>query len=520
MGLGSAYVTGFKWALERDYERVFEMDADFSHAPTDLNRFLETAEDADLVLGSRYQNHRISVVNWDLRRLILSYGANVYTRIVTGLPISDATGGFKCFRREALQALNLDKMKSDGYCFQIETTFKIWKKGLRVKEIPIIFTDRTRGTSKMSGGIISEAFFLVLKLRLGLALMNWNGFFIPTLTVHTQHSQFPLLCIPCSIIIVAYNSCDFIPACLKSVRDACEGIDAQIIVLDNGSVEPILPEIRQFFPEVEWIDSKENLGFGKGCNLAEKRATKPYLFFINPDTVVSRDSFTKVLDFMEEHPESGTVGCRILNEDGSLQWACRRSFPTIVSAVSKTIGLAALFPKNKTLASYNMTYADPDEVTEVDAISGSFFCMRRDLYEKLGGFDEDFFMYGEDLDLCFRAKVAGCKNYYTPSTNILHFKGQSCRTRRWDSYLDFYKAMLIFVKKHKDLYFVPNFLVSFGIMFAAFVGMFSRLIPKFWKMFLDLGVVAIWAFVFLPGMETSGMRVLDIQLRLCRNRRL
>mgnify|MGYP003291485050 FL=1 len=169
MGLGSAYVTGFKWALERDFERVFEMDADFSHSPSDLTRFLETAEDADLVLGSRYLNHRISVVNWDLRRLILSYGANVYTRLATGLPISDATGGFKCFRRSALEALNLDKMKSDGYCFQIETTFKIWKKGLTVKEIPIVFADRTRGTSKMSGGIISEAFFLVLKLRLGLA---------------------------------------------------------------------------------------------------------------------------------------------------------------------------------------------------------------------------------------------------------------------------------------------------------------------------------------------------------------
>ena len=130
---------------------------------------IHLAEDADLVLGSRYKDRRISVVNWDLHRLILSYGANIYTRIVTRLPVSDATGGFKCFRREALQALNLDKMKSDGYCFQIETTFKIWKKGLRVKEIPIVFTDRTRGTSKMSGGIISEAFFLVLKLRLGLA---------------------------------------------------------------------------------------------------------------------------------------------------------------------------------------------------------------------------------------------------------------------------------------------------------------------------------------------------------------
>ena len=195
----------------------------------------------------------------------------------------------------------------------------------------------------------------------------------------------------CSVIIIAYNSCDFIPACLKSVRDACEGLDSQIIVLDNGSNEPIIPEIKNFFPEVEWIDSKENLGFGKGCNLAEKHATKPYLFFINPDTIISKNAFREMLKFMEEHPEAGTVGCRILNEDGTLQWACRRSFPTIVSAVSKTIGLAALFPKNKTLASYNMSYADPDEMIEVDAISGSFFCIRRDVYEKLNGFDEDFF---------------------------------------------------------------------------------------------------------------------------------
>ena len=284
----------------------------------------------------------------------------------------------------------------------------------------------------------------------------------------------------CSIIIIAYNSCDFIPACLKSVRDACEGIDSQIIVLDKA-----------FFPEVLWLDSKENLGFGKGCNLAEKQATKPNLFFINPDTVVSRDSFTKVLDFMQEHPESGTVGCRILNEDGSIQWACRRSFPTPVTAISKTIGLASLFPKSKLLASYNMTYADPDEMTEVDAISGSFFCIRRDLYEKLGGFDEDFFMYGEDLDLCFRTKSAGYKNYYTPSTNILHFKGQSCRTRRWGSYVDFYQAMILYVKKHKDQYRLPFFLVMTGIVFAAFVGAFSRLIPRFWKIFLDVAVIAL-----------------------------
>ena len=165
MGLGSAYVAGFRWALERDFERVFEMDADFSHNPEDLPRFLAAAEEADLVLGSRYNEKKLGVVNWDWKRLLLSYFANLYTRIVTGLPVKDATGGFKCFRRSAVESLDLSGMKSDGYCFQIETTFKIWKKGLRVKEIPIVFTDRIRGVSKMSGGIISEAFFLVLKLR-------------------------------------------------------------------------------------------------------------------------------------------------------------------------------------------------------------------------------------------------------------------------------------------------------------------------------------------------------------------
>lgn len=169
MGLGSAYVAGFRWALERDYQRIFEMDADFSHDPKDLLRFLEMAENADLVLGSRYLGGRISVVNWDWKRLLLSYGANRYTRIITGLPVSDATGGFKCFRREALELLDLSQMRSDGYCFQIETTFKLWRKQMRVREIPIIFTDRTLGNSKMSGGIISEAFFLVLRLRLGFA---------------------------------------------------------------------------------------------------------------------------------------------------------------------------------------------------------------------------------------------------------------------------------------------------------------------------------------------------------------
>jgi dolichol-phosphate mannosyltransferase len=167
-GLGSAYVSGFKYALEHEYEFIFEMDADFSHSPKYLKDFLREAEMADLVLGSRYKDGKISVVNWDWKRLLLSYCANIYARWVTGLPVSDATGGFKCFRKRALEALDLDKIGSDGYCFQIETTFKLWKKKFSIAEVPIVFTDRTIGESKMSGAIITEALFVLMKLRLGL----------------------------------------------------------------------------------------------------------------------------------------------------------------------------------------------------------------------------------------------------------------------------------------------------------------------------------------------------------------
>lgn len=292
----------------------------------------------------------------------------------------------------------------------------------------------------------------------------------------------------CSVIIIAYNSRDFIPACLASVREALQGISSEVIVLDNGSPQPLMNDVKEMFPEVIWLESKENLGFGKGCNLAAKYATKSHLFFINPDTIVSKTAFSKTLDYITQKPQAGLVGCRILNEDGTLQWACRRSFPSPLAAIFKTIGLATLFPKSRFFASYNMTYLDPDQETEVDAISGSFFCISTKLYKELGGFDESFFMYGEDLDLCFRAKKMGYKNFYFPETSILHFRGQSSKTRRFKSYLDFYNAMIIFNRKHKQ-FNIPLFLVSIGILFASLVGIFSRLIPQFWKMILDIAIV-------------------------------
>jgi dolichol-phosphate mannosyltransferase len=165
LGLGTAYVDGFRYALERNYDLVFEMDADFSHDPDSIPAFLEAVKDADLVLGSRYLNG-VTVVNWPLSRLILSYGANVYTRLITGMPLKDATGGYKCFRRTTLESINLDRVRSDGYGFQIEMNFKAWRQGLRIKEIPILFVDRRVGISKMNRKIIWEAMWLVWKLRL------------------------------------------------------------------------------------------------------------------------------------------------------------------------------------------------------------------------------------------------------------------------------------------------------------------------------------------------------------------
>jgi dolichol-phosphate mannosyltransferase len=165
MGLGTAYRDGFRWALAKDYELIFEMDADFSHDPDHLPQFLEAAKTADFVLGSRYLNGKVTVVNWPMSRLILSYGANIYARIVTGLKLWDATGGFKCFHRRVLEAIDLNEVKSNGYAFQIEMSFRAVRKGFKPVEIPIVFADRTEGESKMSGHIVREAVFMVWRLR-------------------------------------------------------------------------------------------------------------------------------------------------------------------------------------------------------------------------------------------------------------------------------------------------------------------------------------------------------------------
>lgn len=165
VGLGRAYIAGFKWAIEKRYDLIFEMDADFSHGPEYIKDFLREIKDYDLVIGSRYISG-VNVVNWPMMRLLLSYFANVYTRIITGIPLRDATGGFKCFRREVLETIDLDGVQSNGYSFQIEVSMRAWRRGFKIKEIPIIFIDRMEGTSKMSKKIVREAIWMVWWLRI------------------------------------------------------------------------------------------------------------------------------------------------------------------------------------------------------------------------------------------------------------------------------------------------------------------------------------------------------------------
>ncbi len=172
-GLGRAYIAGFKWAIEHEYDYIFEMDADFSHGPEYIRDFLKEIQNYDLVIGSRYISG-VNVINWPMSRLLLSYYANVYTRIITRLPLRDATGGFKCFRREVLEAIDLDDVQSSGYTFQIEMSLRVWRKKFSIKEIPIIFVDRIAGTSKMSKKIVREAIWMVWMLRIRAILGKFN----------------------------------------------------------------------------------------------------------------------------------------------------------------------------------------------------------------------------------------------------------------------------------------------------------------------------------------------------------
>ncbi len=266
-----------------------------------------------------------------------------------------------------------------------------------------------------------------------------------------------------SIIIVNYNVKEFLKNLLHSIKKASQNLDTEIIVVDNASDDGSVEMLQEKFPDVKLIANEENLGFGKANNLGLKLAQGKYILLINPDTLVAEDTFDELIRFFESHPDAGMVGCKILNPDGTLQLACRRSFPGPWTSFTKVTGLSALFPKSKLFARYNLTYLDENQTYEVDAISGSFMMMRKEVYEKVGGFDEQFFMYGEDLDLCYRIQKAGYKIYYVHTTQIIHYKGESTKRSSLDETKVFYKAMHLFVKKHLSTSFLVELILRSAI---------------------------------------------------------
>ena len=266
-----------------------------------------------------------------------------------------------------------------------------------------------------------------------------------------------------TVIIVNYKVKEYIANLLSSISKARQGLKLQIIVVDNASGDQSVEYLSERFPEVTYIANEENLGFGKANNQAIKIAEGTYTLIINPDTVVSEDTFTTLIDHMQEHPECGAAGCKILNPDGSFAPESRRSVPTIWSAFSRVLGLNSLFPKSKLFNQYNMSWLDENEQAEIPVLSGSFMFWRTGVLQQLGGFDERFFMYGEDIDLCYRIQDTGKTIHYVPGTSIIHYKGESTRKGDLKYIWIFNKALLQFFDKHhssKYSFFFKVFIYS------------------------------------------------------------
>jgi len=276
-----------------------------------------------------------------------------------------------------------------------------------------------------------------------------------------------------SIIIVNYNVKEFVKNLLFSLNKALKNYSSEIIIIDNASSDGSVKDIQEKFPYAKVIANEKNVGFGKANNQGLEISKGKYIVLLNPDTIVREDTFLKLIEFIEANKEVGMTTCKVLNPDGTLQLACRRGFPGPWTSFTKITGLSNLFPNSKLFSRYNLTFLDENKANEVDAISGSFMMFTREVYEKVGGFDPQFFMYGEDLDLCYRVQSAGYKVYYTPITEIIHYKGESTKRSNIDETKIFYNAMHLFVKKHLSSSFLVEIILRFAIVARRFIAFVS-----------------------------------------------
>ncbi|MBZ4687992.1 MAG: glycosyl transferase family 2 [Clostridiales bacterium] len=268
-----------------------------------------------------------------------------------------------------------------------------------------------------------------------------------------------------SVIIVSYNNKKLLKQTIDSIYDTRQNINFEIIVVDNKSTDGSVELIKQNYNQVKLIENKNNLGFSKANNIGIKQSKGRYILLLNSDTIVTDNCFEKCIKYMKQHPDIGALGCKVVLPDGKLDPACKRSFPTPEVSFYRMTGLSKLFPKSKRFGKYNLTYLDEDEIHEVDCLVGAFMMVKRETIEQVGLLDEDFFMYGEDIDWCYRIKNAGWKIVYYPEAQIIHYKGGSSDKKNPKLIYEFYRSMYLFYNKHyKDKYsFLTTLLVYSGI---------------------------------------------------------
>jgi len=290
-----------------------------------------------------------------------------------------------------------------------------------------------------------------------------------------------------SVVIVNYNVKHFIEQCLFSVLKAAQHVSCEVFVVDNNSVDGSVGLIKSRFPQITLIENKTNTGFSVANNQAIRLAKGEYVLLLNPDTVVQEDTFVKTVAFMDEHPDAGGLGVKMLDGQGNFAPESKRGLPTPSVAFYKMFGLSKLFPKSRKFGKYHLSYLPENEVNEVDVLSGAFMLMRRSVLDKTGLLDETFFMYGEDIDLSYRITKAGYKNYYFPLTQIIHYKGESTKRSSINYVLIFYKAMAIFSKKHfsGSHTFWFTFLINMAIVLKAGAALLSRFFKAFTVPLID-----------------------------------
>lgn len=302
-----------------------------------------------------------------------------------------------------------------------------------------------------------------------------------------------------SVIIVNYNVKELLEQCIKSIFAAAGRLSVEVIVVDNNSFDGSAEFIRQKFPGkpgLKIIESPVNLGFAKANNLGAKEAQGEYLLILNPDTILQEDTLDRSLEYYKAGKDIGALTCKLILPNGKLDLACRRSFPTPGVAVFRILGLSRIFPKSRLFGKYNLTYLDENDTYEVDAIVGAFMLIKKDVYEKVKGFDEDYFMYGEDLDLCFRIKKAGYRIIYFPETSIIHYKGESTKKSSISYVNNFYGAMQVFVKKNLNRNFwLMNLLIRMVIFYRAAISYFVRFLKNSYPVVLDLGFIVAGMFI-------------------------